>query len=319
VQKKLPLKPIEPESSLEIDLQNWLLQIDIIQRKIIKDRNSWRRKFANGYYIARIICYYFPSMIDLHNLDPTASSLKGKYDNWEQLQLPLRSKLKFKRFRQKLKDDEDIAMCMKEREGYIMKLLKRVYLELVVRDIEKETENLYLPKIVEEEEDAEVDEDAEPKEPSKLQIALEKIKNALTSRIKPNINAFQGQPLNQKGFQKLLKQEIRVTLIGEELTQCFKYFDMDNSGTVDFKEIIHKIYHKERLTIKEMEKNKNKGYSSPKKRQISTVNSKGGSSLEWKGLKQSISMDMINEFKINFEHGDGREKLFGKVPPPPTS
>ncbi len=312
--KQLSLVPLLPQVSIEIDIQKWLLKLNIIQKKIVTDIKSWRRKFANGYYFAVIVCFYFPSFVDLHNLDPTTSGLKGKYDNWEQLHLSLRSKLKFKRFRRKLQDDDDIAMCMKEREGFHIKVLKRIYLELVVRDIELETKFLCLPKFIEEDEEHQVEDEIETKEPSKLQIALEKIKNALSSRMRPNINAFQGQPLDPKGFQKLLKQEIRVTLIGEELQECFKYFDMDNSGSVDFKEIIHKIYHKERLSIKQIEKNKKKSYQSPKKRQINTISSKGASTLEWKGLKQSLSLDMKNEFKINFEQGDGRETLFGKVP-----
>ena len=247
-------------------------------------------------------------------MDPTSSSLKGKNDNWEQLHAPLRSKLKFRTFRRKLQNDECIGLCMKERPTFHLKLLQRIYTELIIRGFEPETECLFLPKPVEDNEAEDKKAEDEVNEPSKLQLALEKIRNALNSRMRPNINAFQGQPLSVKQFQKLLMQEIRVKLIGEELEECFKYFDMDNSGTVDFKEIIHKIYHKERLSIKQIEKKKGRSYNSPKKKQINSVFSKDGTSLEWRGMKQSLSLDMTNEFSIAFEHGNGKETIFGKVP-----
>ena len=139
---------------------------------------------------------------------------------------------------------------MKERPTFTVKILQRFYTELIIRGFEPETECLYLPKPVEDDETEDKEAKDVVNEPSKLQLALEKIRHALNSRMRPNINAFQGQPLSVKEFQKLLMQEIRVRLIGEELRECFKYFDMDNSGTVDFKEMIHKIYHKERLSIK---------------------------------------------------------------------
>ena len=31
-------------------------------------------------------------------------------------------------------------------------------------------------------------------------------------------------------------------------------------------------------------------------------------------MKQSLSLDMTNEFSITFEHGRGKETIFGKVP-----
>ena len=74
----------------------------------------------------------------------------------------------------------------------------------------------------------------------------------------------------------------------------YKYFDQDNSGDIDYAEIIHKIYHKERLHVaRPSGANRDGGNPSPKKRQIIDKKDKT-IRKEWK--------DMCNGAKLSFKN-----------------
>ena len=86
----------------------------------------------------------------------------------------------------------------------------------------------------------------------------------------------------------------------------------DNSGDIDYAEIIHKIYHKERLHVaRPSGANRDGGNPSPKKRQIIDKKDKT-IRKEWKGSLTSTKLDAV-EISIVFEDGDNTEVLVGKM------
>ena len=88
-------------------------------------------------------------------------------------------------------------LCMKERPTFTVKILQRIYTELIIRGFEPETKCLYFAKPVEDDETEDKEAEDVVNEPSKLQLALEKIRHALNSRMRPNINAFPRASLYQ--------------------------------------------------------------------------------------------------------------------------
>ena len=305
-----PQRLVPPKESLEIDLLNWLKSLYLWNGPVVQDFRCWRRKFSNGYMMAELIeSYFHPNVIDLHTFDKYANSTKNKVDNWNRIILVLRNlRYRFK----KLEVNVDVNLLMNERKGSAVRVLRRFYTGLMRRGITPETKFLKLPKEKEEEVYEEEVAVASDKPPDFLNVALRKIKTALDSRMKPNIKAFQGRPLDMKEFKGLLKQELRVTLTGHELRETFKYFDQDNSGDIDYAEIIHKIYHKERLHVaRPSGANRDGGNPSPKKRQIIDKKDKT-IRKEWKGSLTSTKLDAV-EISIVFEDGDNTEVLVGKM------
>ena len=85
-----------------------------------------------------------------------------------------------------------------------------------------------------------------------------------------------------------------------------------DSGDIDYAEIIHKIYHKERLhVVRPSNANTKGGNPSPKKKQIVDKNDKT-IRIEWKGSLTSTKLD-VGEISISFEDGDGKEVLVGQM------
>ena len=299
------------EQSVRMDLCRWLCKLGIWENKQIEEVDLWRRQFGNGYMMAELLHHYFPRSLDLHTFDPSCSSWPNKTDNWKRIVKVLRF-LNF-RFRP-LGTDFDITLCMRERKDGAVNVLRRFYLGMCRQGRLPQTNFLKLAVEEEKEEQFQDVQGAKVHETDHLAVALAKIRNALNSRMKPNIKAFQGKPLNLRDFNGLMKLELRVTFTGKELIETFKYFDTDNSGEIDYGEIIHKLCHKQRLSVsRPVGTNKDTLKRSPKKRCIVDKNDKTIRLNAWRLPKESTVLSNVDLF-VEMDDKESKELVVGAPP-----
>jgi cell division protein FtsB len=82
--------------------------------------NNFRRDFSDGRYLAEIIYFYIPKIIDLNNYFKT-SSIKSKYINWNLLEERVLRKIKVKLTK------EEKQNIIEAKKFAIEPLLKRIY------------------------------------------------------------------------------------------------------------------------------------------------------------------------------------------------
>ena len=75
-----------------------------------------------------------------------------------------------------------------------------------------------------------------------LQNLMERIDQAAHQRMKPTMKSFDGSPMTQIEFKQVSYVELGVKLTNVELDCIFSSFDHDDSGTVDYREVVHALF-----------------------------------------------------------------------------
>ena len=71
---------------------------------------------------------------------------------------------------------------------------------------------------------------------------IRRCQSAATKRMKPNMNSFDGAPMDRKCFRHVFQVELGISLSLRELEAIFEQFDRDQSGAVDYRECIHYLF-----------------------------------------------------------------------------
>ena len=75
-----------------------------------------------------------------------------------------------------------------------------------------------------------------------LQELMRRIQEGAHGRMAPSLSSFDGSPMAPSQFKQVTAVELQVSLSKVELEAIFEHFDRDDSGTIDYKEVVHVLF-----------------------------------------------------------------------------